>query len=45
MSDFNNKMKSLETTIGVLEKSYGKGTIMRLGDAKVIGVDFRINWS
>ena len=39
MSDFNNKMKSLETTIGVLEKSYGKGTIMRLGDAKVIGVD------
>lgn len=39
MSDFTQKMKALENTIGVLEKSYGKGTIMRLGDSKVISVD------
>lgn len=39
MSDLTNKLKALESTIGVLEKSYGKGTIMRLGDAKVVSVD------
>lgn len=39
MSDLTQKLKALENTIGVLEKSYGKGTIMRLGDAKVISVD------
>lgn len=39
MSDLTQKLKALESTIGVLEKSYGKGTIMRLGDAKVISVD------
>jgi recombination protein RecA len=39
MSDLAQKLKALENTIGVLEKSYGKGTIMRLGDSKVISVD------
>lgn len=39
MSDLAQKLKALENTIGVLEKSYGKGTIMRLGDSKVIAVD------
>jgi recombination protein RecA len=39
MSDLTQKLKALESTIGVLEKSYGKGTIMRLGDAKVVSVD------
>jgi recombination protein RecA len=39
MSDLANKLKALESTIGVLEKSYGKGTIMRLGDTKVVSMD------
>lgn len=39
MSELASKLKALESTIGVLEKSYGKGTIMRLGDAKVVSVD------
>lgn len=39
MSDLAQKLKALENTIGVLEKSYGKGTIMRLGDSKIIAVD------
>lgn len=39
MSEIANKLKALESTLGVLEKTYGKGTIMRLGDAKVISVD------
>lgn len=39
MSDINNKLKALESTLGVLEKTYGKGTIMRLGDTKVVSVD------
>lgn len=39
MSDLSQKMKALESTIGVLEKSYGKGTIMRLGDSKIVSID------
>ena len=39
MSDISQKLKALESTIGVLEKTYGKGSIMRLGDAKVVSVD------
>lgn len=34
------KLKALENTIGVLEKSYGKGTIMRLGDNAISDVPF-----
>lgn len=39
MSDLAQKLKALESTIGVIEKAYGKGTVMRLGDSRVIAVD------
>jgi recombination protein RecA len=39
MSDLTQRLKALESTIGVIEKAYGKGTVMRLGDTKVISVD------
>jgi recombination protein RecA len=39
MSDLTQKLKALESTLGVIEKAYGKGTVMRLGDTKVISVD------
>lgn len=39
MSDLQQKMKALESTIGVLEKSYGKGSVMRLGDSKIVSID------
>jgi len=32
----NNKAKALELVVGKLDKLYGKGTVMRLGDSKVI---------
>src|ERR1700757_4369343 len=35
MSD--ERMKNLETAISVIEKSYGKGSIMRLGSKDVLG--------
>jgi recombination protein RecA len=33
------KMKALELTLGNIEKNFGKGTIMKLGDAAVENVD------
>ena len=33
------KMKALQLTLDKLDKSYGKGTIMKLGDSKVMGVE------
>ena len=44
MSDTNKqdreaKMKALQLTVDRLEKTYGKGTIMRLGDDNVVEVD------
>jgi len=33
------KMKALELTLGNIEKSYGKGTIMKLGDEAVVKVE------
>ncbi len=43
MSDTNKdkeaKLKALQLTVDRLEKTYGKGTIMRLGDDNVIEVD------
>ncbi len=33
------KMKALQITLDKLDKSYGKGTIMKLGDSKVMGVE------
>ncbi len=31
-----NKLKALEATLGNLEKTYGKGTVMKLGDDSII---------
>ncbi len=39
MSDNKEKLKALQMTINKLEKSYGKGVIMKLGDKSVINVD------
>ena len=33
------KLKALQLTMDRLEKSYGKGTIMRLGDAPILDID------
>jgi recombination protein RecA len=35
----NNKLKALQLTMDRLEKTYGKGTVMRLGDKQVIQVE------
>ncbi len=34
----NDKLKLLQTTMEKLDKTYGKGTVMRLSDAKVLEV-------
>src|SRR5215468_10681180 len=31
----NEKNRALETAVGEIEKAYGKGSIMRLGDAQI----------
>ncbi|MFN8277061.1 MAG: recombinase RecA [Chitinophagales bacterium] len=33
------KLKALQLTVDKLDKAYGKGTIMKLGDRKVLGVE------
>jgi len=33
-----DKLKALENTLGLLEKNYGKGTVMRMGDRAVVDV-------
>ncbi len=38
MSDNSEKLKALKLTIDKLEKAYGKGTIMKLSDNKVLDV-------
>ena len=38
MSDNKEKLKALQLTIDKLEKTYGKGTVMKLNDQKVIDV-------
>ena len=38
MSDSAEKLKALQLTIDKLEKTYGKGTIMKLSDEKVLDV-------
>src|SRR3569832_1646513 len=38
MSDKTDKLKALQLTIDKLEKSYGKGTVMKLSDNKVVDV-------
>jgi recombination protein RecA len=37
--DKDSKMKALQSTLDRLEKTYGKGSIMRLGDRQVVEVD------
>ncbi len=38
MSDQTEKLKALQLTIEKLEKSYGKGAVMRLSDEKVMDI-------
>ena len=37
--DKEAKMKALQLTLDKMEKSYGKGTVMRLGDKAIENVD------
>ncbi len=39
MSVQNEKLKALQLTLDKLEKSYGKGVVMKMGDARVVNVD------
>lgn len=39
MNDKSAKLKVLQTTIDNLEKTYGKGTVMRLGDNPAVDID------
>lgn len=39
MSDNKEKLKALQLTVDKLEKTYGKGTVMKLGDSKVVSTD------
>lgn len=39
MSATNEKLKALQLTMDKLEKNFGKGIIMKLGDTKVVNVD------
>src|ERR1043165_8526068 len=38
MSDAKEKLKALQLTIDKLEKTYGKGTVMKLSDEKIMDV-------
>lgn len=38
-ADVQGKLKALELTMAKIEKNYGKGSIMRLGDEKVENVE------
>jgi recombination protein RecA len=38
MSDKIEKLKALQLTIDKIEKTYGKGTVMRLSDSKVVDI-------
>ena len=40
MSEAKEKLKALQLTIDKLEKTYGKGTVMKLSDEKVIDIPF-----
>ncbi len=37
--DKKEKLKALQITLDKIDKTYGKGTIMKLGDSKVLGVE------
>jgi recombination protein RecA len=38
MSDNSEKLKALQLTLDKLDKAYGKGTVMRLSDEKIVDV-------
>lgn len=38
MSDAKEKLKALQLTIEKLEKTYGKGTVMKLSDEKIADI-------
>ena len=38
MSDQTEKLKALQTTLDKIEKTYGKGTIMKLSDERVVDI-------
>ncbi len=38
MSEKDQKLKALQLTIDKLEKTYGKGAVMKLSDEKVLDV-------
>jgi recombination protein RecA len=40
MSEAKEKLKALQLTIDKLEKTYGKGTVMKLSDEKVVDIPF-----
>jgi recombination protein RecA len=40
MSASNEKLKALQLTLDKLEKSYGKGAVMKLGDAPIEAMEF-----
>jgi recombination protein RecA len=37
--DKKEKLKALQLTVDKLDKTYGKGTVMKLGDSKVMGIE------
>ena len=39
MNASNDKLKALQLTLDKLEKSYGKGTVMKLGDAPIEAIE------
>lgn len=39
MADLKEKERALEIAIGQIEKQFGKGSIMRLGDTKIQGIE------
>ncbi|HRX00390.1 MAG TPA: DNA recombination/repair protein RecA, partial [Cyclobacteriaceae bacterium] len=38
MSDNKEKLKALQLTIDKLEKTYGKGAVMKLSDEKIVDI-------
>ena len=35
----DSKLKALQLTLDKLDKTYGKGTVMKMGDAEIVEVD------
>ena len=39
-----DKLKALEVTLGKIEKDFGKGTIMKLGDHAIENIQVILSW-